>query len=59
MGLTEPGPDLVCSQLLQHALPIVHEFEAASMDLALFALEDDIQVAVRLPLEHCISQSSL
>ena len=49
----------MCRQLLQHVLPIVHEFEAASMYLAIDALGDDMQMAVCLPLEHCISQGSL
>lgn len=48
-----PGPGHVCTQLLQQALPIAHvQVGAPGPDLALDALEDDLQLVVRLSLEH-------
>uniref|UniRef100_A0A8C6FZ28 Uncharacterized protein n=1 Tax=Moschus moschiferus TaxID=68415 RepID=A0A8C6FZ28_MOSMO len=45
-------PVLVRPQLLQQALPVAHvQVGAPSPDLALDALEDNLQLAVCLPLE--------
>lgn len=47
-----PGPRHVGTQLLQQALPVAHvQVGAPGPNLALDALEDDLQLAVRLPLE--------
>lgn len=47
-----PGPGHVRAQLLQQALPVAHvEVGAAGTDLAFDALEDDLQLVVRLSLE--------
>lgn len=47
-----PGTRHVGTQLLQQALPVAHvQVGAPSPNLALDALEDDLQLAVRLPLE--------
>lgn len=52
-GGASPGPGHVCAQLLQQALPVAHvQVGATRSDLALNALEDDLQLVVRLALEH-------